>query len=123
MMAAAALALYRTLGWGLTPLLPVYIGRRRARGKEHATRWRERLGWAGAARPAGTLIWLHGASVGESLALLPLIEALRRDWPGVTLLITTGSVTSAALMAERLPPGALHQFVPLDAPEIGRAHV
>lgn len=116
MMAAAALALYRTLGWGLTPLLPVYIGRRRARGKEHATRWRERLGWAGVARPAGTLIWLHGASVGESLALLPLIEALRRDWPGVTLLITTGSVTSAALMAERLPPGALHQFVPLDAP-------
>ncbi|WP_229671544.1 3-deoxy-D-manno-octulosonic acid transferase [Elstera cyanobacteriorum] len=116
MMAAAALALYRTLGWGLTPLLPVYLGRRRARGKEHATRWRERLGVPGAVRPAGRLIWLHGASVGESLALLPLIEALRREWPQVTLLITTGSITSAALMAERLPPGALHQFVPLDAP-------
>lgn len=116
MMAAAALVLYSTLGWGLTPLLPVYLGRRRARGKEHATRWRERLGVPGAPRPTGRLIWLHGASVGESLALLPLIEALRRDWPQVTLLITTGSVTSAALMAERLPPGALHQFVPLDAP-------
>ncbi len=116
MMAAAALALYRTLGWGLTPLLPLFLERRRARGKEHPIRWRERLGVAGLARPAGPLIWLHGASVGESLALLPLVEALRQTRPDANLLVTTGTVTSAALLADRLPTGVLHQFVPVDIP-------
>lgn len=121
MMAAAALALYRALGWGVTPLLPIFLGRRRARGKEHPLRWRERLGEAGIARPTGPLIWLHGASVGEALALLPLVLALRQTQSDVTLLVTTGTVTSAALLADRLPPGALHQFVPIDTPAaVGR---
>ncbi len=64
--------------------------------------------------PQGTLIWIHGASVGESLAVVPLVTALLEK-PGRHVLVTTGTVTSAQLMAERLPPGAIHQYVPVDS--------
>ena len=102
----------------LTPLAPLLLRQRAARGKEDWTRLNERLGIAGLPRPAGRLIWLHGASVGESLSALPLIEKLIDS---ASVLVTSGTVTSAAMMSQRLPPGnskhvALHQYVPLDTP-------
>jgi 3-deoxy-D-manno-octulosonic-acid transferase len=105
-------------GWRLftslaSPFARLVLNQRAARGKEDWTRMNERLGVAGLARPAGKLIWLHGASVGESLSALPLIAKLRED---ATVLVTSGTVTSAALLGQRLPVGVLHQFVPLDTP-------
>jgi len=58
-------------------------------------------------------VWLHAASVGEAVSMLPVVEALQKR-PGVTVLVTTGTVTSAAMMKDRLPEGAIHQFVPVD---------
>src|SRR6266403_175085 len=87
---------------------------RRQRISEDAARLTERYGLASRVRPAGTLIWIHGASVGESLAALPLVSALLEK-PGRHVLVTTGTVTSAQLMAERLPERAFHQYAPLDA--------
>jgi 3-deoxy-D-manno-octulosonic-acid transferase len=97
----------------LTPVAPLLLRQRAARGKEDWTRLNERLGIAGIARPGGRLIWLHGASVGESLSALPLIEKLKGQG---TVLVTSGTLTSATMMNQRLPAGALHQFVPLDTP-------
>ena len=108
---------WRLLTSALSPAARLLLRRRSARGKEDADRLHERLGMATAARPQGRLVWVHGASVGESLSALPLIEKLL-EAPGLDarVLVTSGTVTSAAMMAERLPKGALHQFVPLDTP-------
>lgn len=114
--AAVLFAGWRALGWALTPLVRVWIDRRRGAGREHETRWPERFGRTALPRPDGFLVWAHAASMGESLAILPLIERLRAEHPDVTFLMTTGTVTSAALMAERLPAGCLHQFAPIDLP-------
>ncbi len=78
-------------------------------------RARERLGHATRARPPGPLIWFHGASVGETLSALPVIAALRRRQPRLAILVTSGTASSAAVLADRLPPGAVHQFAPLDS--------
>ncbi len=108
------LTLYRTVTNLFSPLIGLYLRRRRGIGKEHATRYPERLGIAGQARPSGRLIWMHGASVGEALSLLPLIDRVLEAVPNAHVLITTGTVTSAALLEARLPPRAIHQFVPVD---------
>jgi 3-deoxy-D-manno-octulosonic-acid transferase len=114
MSGSVGLMAWRLATQMLTPLAPVLLRQRAARGKEDWARLNERLGMAGLPRPKGKLIWLHGASVGESLSALPLIEKLKDS---ATVLVTSGTVTSAAMMGQRLPTGALHQYVPLDTPK------
>jgi len=103
---------YRALPTLAGPPLRGWLTYRAARGKEIAARLPERRGIAARERPAGKLAWFHGASVGEALSLLPTIAGVRAQ--GWEVLVTTGTVTSAALMAERLPAGCIHQFAPLD---------
>jgi 3-deoxy-D-manno-octulosonic-acid transferase len=105
---------YRSLAALATPLAGIVLARRLKRGKENPARLAERRGEAKIARPPGPLIWAHGASVGEMLAVMPLVEALRAR--NFHVLVTSGTVTSARLAEERLPPGVVHQFIPLDAP-------
>ncbi|MEO1312465.1 MAG: glycosyltransferase N-terminal domain-containing protein [Pseudomonadota bacterium] len=83
-------------------------------GKEDPDRLHERLGQPKLKRPKGRLIWFHAASVGESVALLSVFEALREEQPEDNILLTTGTVTSAEVMANRLPSGVIHQYVPVD---------
>jgi 3-deoxy-D-manno-octulosonic-acid transferase len=113
-----ALAVYLAASRLAGPLAHWLLARRMAAGREDPLRLGERLGRAGVARPegrsGGRLIWLHGASVGEALSMLPLIAEVRRQAPQMTCLVTTGTVTSARRMAELLPEGCIHQFVPVD---------
>ena len=111
----ALLALWRGSGWLAHHGAPAFLGWRRRRGKEHPVRWREKLGKASLPRPDGPLAWLHGASVGETVALLPLVEALCAQ--GFAALVTSGTAASARMMQTRLPAGAMHQFAPLDTPQ------
>jgi 3-deoxy-D-manno-octulosonic-acid transferase len=99
-----------------TPFLQRYLQKRARAGKEDTARAGERCGVAGVPRPIGRLVWFHAASVGESLSLLSLIAQTRKTYPDMHVLVTTGTVTSAKLMAERLPAGSIHQYVPVDHP-------
>jgi 3-deoxy-D-manno-octulosonic-acid transferase len=110
----ATLRLYRLVTTAATPLVPLLTSYRVKHGKENVARLQERRGEATRPRPPGPLVWLHAASVGELLAVIPLIEQIRARH--VAVLVTTGTVTSATLAERRLPPQVIHQFVPLDAP-------
>ncbi len=105
---------YRRLMAAATPLTGLLIANRLRQGKEEADRACERRGLASVERPSGPLIWIHGASVGEVLAAAALIEQLRAL--NVRILLTSGTVTSAAIVAKRFPPDVIHQYVPFDAP-------
>ena len=108
------LAAYLAAGSVLSPFAPAILRRRLVRGKEDPARWTEKLGHATRPRPAGRLIWLHAVSVGEGLSVLPLIQRLVAG--GASVLVTSTTVTAARLLADRLPDGAFHQFLPLDLP-------
>jgi 3-deoxy-D-manno-octulosonic-acid transferase len=109
-----ALRAYRFASRAATPLAPWLLTERLNRGREDPLRLSERRGEPSLPRPDGPLVWVHGASVGEMLAVVPLIERIQAR--NLSVLVTTGTVTSAALADQRLPPGVMHQFVPLDAP-------
>lgn len=108
------ISIYQSLAWALTPLFHVLHWWRCRSGKEISGRKSERFGFGSMPRPTGTLVWIHAASVGETMSVLPLIEALSDA--GNRVLLTTVTVTSAELAHSRLPENAFHQFVPFDAP-------
>jgi len=110
--ARAALVGYRWFGASLYPLLGPYLAIRAAKGKEERTRRKERYGRSDIERPVGPLVWFHAASVGETSAVIPLIKEVRRR--GISVVLTTGTVTSAGLARERLGDSVIHQYVPLD---------
>lgn len=108
------LRVYRKLSSAMVPLSPALINRRLKLGKEDPARVGERRGMSDDVRPAGPLVWIHGASVGEVLAAAALIERLRAL--NLHILLTSGTVTSAAIVAKRFPRDVIHQYVPYDSP-------
>src|SRR5947209_5328034 len=108
------LRMYQRLASGLVPLAPALIKRRLKQGKEDPARVGERRGLSRDVRPHGPLVWIHGASVGELLAAAGLIVRLRAL--DLRILLTSGTVTSAAVVARRFPPDVIHQYVPYDSP-------
>jgi 3-deoxy-D-manno-octulosonic-acid transferase len=110
---------YRLLIMLLTPLLVVHLHLRAARGKEDRSRLSERYGRPGpnAQRPTHPTIWVHAASVGEAHLAMMVITRLTTLAPATPIILTTGTVTSAQMVAtQMLPAKVTHQYAPLDHP-------
>ena len=110
--ARAILTAYRFAGAAAYPMVGGYVAWRTSKGKEDRNRRRERYGVPSRERPEGPLIWFHAASVGETIAVVPLIERILGY--GINVVLTTGTVTSAQVADERLGDRIIHQYVPLD---------
>lgn len=118
---AWSLRTYRAATKLLRPVANYALERRLRAGKEDPSRLSERRGNPSLPRPEGKLLWFHGASVGESLSILPLVDALTQQHPDLHFLVTTGTVTSASLMETRLGERAVHQYIPIDQPHFVRS--
>jgi 3-deoxy-D-manno-octulosonic-acid transferase len=116
MTGRALYSIYRAASSAAGPWLRGYLERRARSGKEDPKRLEERFGRTSQKRPAGKVVWIHAASVGESLSALPLLRAILDANPEAHALFTSGTLTSAGILAERLPKRAIHQFMPLDQP-------
>jgi len=118
------IGIYNVLIRILYPLvINSYIQKRIDAGKEDIKRFNERKGRPSKERPEGNLIWFHGASVGESVSMLPLINRLLEINSNIHIMVTTGTTTSADLMAKRLPERAFHQYIPIDNPAFTKRFV
>ena len=115
-----ALTLYRALSWIAGAGAGAWLNARARRGKEDAARIGERYARYAQARPSGTLVWLHAASIGESGVALTLIDALAARDPSLSFVLSTGTRTSAELIARRAPARTTHIYAPLDRPDIVR---
>ena len=109
---------YIALTWLFLPFIWIFLKWRLAKGREEAGRLKERRGYASAPRPEGKLIWFHAASVGEVNSILPLIEDflahIKTTQMPVSILLTSGTTTSAQILARKNISGVLHQYVPVD---------
>lgn len=95
------------------PLGRLIVGRRLRAGREHPERWPERLGRTERRPPPDRpVVWVHAASVGETVSILPLVARIAGE--GAFVVLTTVTTTSADVVGARLPEGVVHQFVPVD---------
>ncbi|RYE06080.1 MAG: 3-deoxy-D-manno-octulosonic acid transferase [Rickettsiaceae bacterium] len=97
-------------------LLPIYILIliwRLFKKKEDLNRIWERFGISSQHRPKGEIFWLHAASVGESNIIINLVQniSINQD---TTYLVTSGTLTSARILKNKLPANIIHQFLPYD---------
>ena len=117
------LYIYRAVTWLIGPLTSILFRLRKRMGREDGFRKFERRGFAGMARPKGLLVWVHVASVGEMVAVLPLIHKLLGNFPAVQTLLTSGTVTSAKIANDNPHERIINQYVPMDHPGFAKRFV
>ena len=122
-MPTVAITIYRLIWVILGLIIPILLRWRAFKGKEDLSRRGERYGHASKPRNIGIskLYWLHGASVGESISSLVLARAIIDQDASAHILITSGTMTSAHMLKQRIKELGLnaaitHQYHPHDHP-------
>lgn len=111
---------YTCVSWVAAPLVSAYLGWRARKGHEDKSRIQERLGRSQISRPQKPLLWVNGVSVGEAMAALAIIQEISKQHPGIHVLLTTTTPTSAKVVGQRLPKHVTHQYCPVDTPQAVR---
>lgn len=102
------------------PFLGLLVRQREKAGKEVTGRTQERFAQTSEAPLPQPVVWMHGASIGETRILLALAPALKQHRPDLTFLFTSQTATSAELIEREIRAGtarfgeARHQFLPVD---------
>ncbi len=107
---------YKIISYLLYPFIPIYLNSRIKQKKEIKERINERYGKSSVARKNGEIVWIHAASIGESLSILPVVNELKKNNRIDQILVTTGTTSSARILKNKLKDNASHQFIPLDIP-------
>ena len=105
---------YRILTNLILILSPIIIFIRLLKKKEHPKRFQEKFGFYTKKKFKGKLIWFHGASVGEILSIIPLIESLEKNKEINQILITTNTLSSSKILSNLKLTKTIHQFFPID---------
>ena len=93
---------------------PIIILIRLLKKKEHPIRFKEKFCVYSKKKLNGKLIWIHGASVGEILSVVPLIEKLEKDKKIKQILITSNTLSSSKIFSNLKLKKTIHQFFPID---------
>lgn len=111
-----------TLLWHLLiPGLVLKLWWRGRRAPAYRQRWRERFGGAGSGPLPHHPLWIHAVSVGEVIAILPLVKRLLQQQPDLPILITTMTPTGAERVQAALGSRVCHRYCPYDLPWALRA--
>ena len=113
---------YKIFTYLFYPFAPIYLLIRQLRNKEDYNGYKEKLSIIKKPRDKGVLIWLHVASVGEAMSVLPLIEKLISDHQVKKILLTTITLSSGNILKKKYSENqkVIHQFLPLDVPRLSR---
>ena len=98
----------------IRPLFYLFFIYRLLKNKEERGKYSERKGLSSSKKPKGKIVWIHAASVGETLSSLPLIEKLKELSPKINIVITTGTKTSKEIIIKKKIDNLIHQYVPWD---------
>ncbi len=109
------ISLYNLANIILFPFYVIMLLWRIIRGKENFKSLKSRFSFYSSKKTiAKKLIWVHAASVGESMIAMNLVDKLKKKYQSIDFLVTTGTLSSATIINKWLPPGVYHEFTPLD---------
>ena len=96
----------------LSPIIIIY---RLFKKKEDIYRFKEKFCFFSKKKMNGKLIWIHGASVGEILSVIPIVEKLEKNEKIKQILITSNTLSSSKVLSNLKLKKTIHQFFPIDS--------
>ncbi|GAB7268999.1 hypothetical protein DZS_03910 [Dickeya ananatis] len=107
--------LYTFLFYMIQPLIWLRLWLRGRKIPAYRKRWGERYGfYQSQVKPEGIL--LHSVSVGETLAAVPLVRALRHRYPSLPITVTTMTPTGSERALSAFGKDVYHVYLPYDLP-------